>query len=369
MNAVAQTLRPRTIEEVAEIVRATPSVLPRGAGTKTALSTPASGAVVLDLTGLSGVVAYDPAEFTFTALAGTPVREVEALLRAHGQFLPFDPPFSASGATLGGTVASGLSGPRRYRYGGVRDFILGVRFVDGLGNVVRGGGRVVKNAAGFDLPKLMVGSLGRLGVLLELTFKVFPAPRAHATLRVEFGRFEEALETLVRLSTTAFDLEAVDLEPPGVLWVRIGGFEESLVRRVDRIRSFLGGSVQVLAGAEEEAVWERAREFPWVPSGSCLVKVPTTPRRLLDLEARLARAGALRRYSVGGNVAWVAWPLDLSALQRILVDLGLSGLCVLGPPQGGILGEWMGEAFARRVKQALDPEGKFGAVSCSTRFP
>ena len=108
------------------------------------------------------------------------------MLAEHGQYLPFDPPLAAAGATLGGTVAAGLSGPGRYRYGGVRDFVLGVRFVDGMGNLVRGGGKVVKNAAGFDFPKLMVGSLGRLGVLAELSFKVFPQPPAFATLAVSY---------------------------------------------------------------------------------------------------------------------------------------------------------------------------------------
>ncbi|MDR7416996.1 MAG: FAD-binding protein [Armatimonadota bacterium] len=360
MSPVGELVRPSTVTEVQEIVRERRFVLPRGGGTKPALSTPASETTVLDLSRLSGVLEYDPAEFTFTAWAGTPVREVEDLLTRHGQFLPFDPPFRDAGATLGGTVASGLSGPRRYRYGGVRDFVLGVRFVDGTGAVVRGGGKVVKNAAGFDLPKLMVGSLGQLGVLVELTFKVFPAPRAHATLRVTYARVEEALRGLLRLNTSGFDLEAVDLEPPGILWVRLGGREESLEARTRRLVAFLGGPVEVLRGEEERALWEGVREFSWVPAGHALVKVPVTPRRLAGLEERLARAGALRRYSVGGNCAWVAWPLDLALLHRTLVELGLAGLCVLGPPGRPVLGEWGGEAFARRVRQALDPQGKFG---------
>src|SRR5436190_11409249 len=114
---------------------------------------------------LSGMMEYDPAEFTFTALAGTPLAVVQKELAGNGQYLPFDPPLAAQGATLGGTVAAGLSGPGRLRYGGVRDFIVGVQWVDGSGTVIRGGGKVVKNAAGFDFPKLFTGSLGRLGIL------------------------------------------------------------------------------------------------------------------------------------------------------------------------------------------------------------
>ena len=95
-----------------------------------------------------------------------------------GQYLPFDPMLSAAGATIGGTVAAGISGPGRYRYGGIRDFLLGVQFISSDGAVINAGGKVVKNAAGFDIPKLLVGSLGRLGVMTELTFKVFPQPVA-----------------------------------------------------------------------------------------------------------------------------------------------------------------------------------------------
>src|SRR5690606_8123830 len=104
------------------------------------------------------------------------------------------------GATLGGTVAAGLSGPGRFRYGGVRDFLLGVRLVNGQGEVVRGGGKVVKNAAGFDIPKLLVGSLGRFGVIVELTFKVFPQPEHATTLKAHYASLDAALGGLRRVA-------------------------------------------------------------------------------------------------------------------------------------------------------------------------
>ena len=144
------------------------------------------GSSLVETGGLSGLLEYEPQEFTFTALAGTPLAEIEQALSAHGQFLPFDPPLVQAGATLGGCVASGLSGPGRYRYGGLRDFLLGVRFVDWQGQLVSSGGKVVKNAAGFDLPKLMIGSLGQYGILAELSFKVFPRPEAYATLQIAY---------------------------------------------------------------------------------------------------------------------------------------------------------------------------------------
>lgn len=353
-------------EAVAAAVREHAAVRTRGGGTKTALA-PMDG-VILDLSGLRGVVDYDPSEFTFTALAGTPVRQVEALLGQHGQYLPFDPPLAAAGATLGGTVASGLSGPCRYRYGGVRDFVLGCRFVDGDGRLIRAGGKVVKNAAGFDFPKLFVGSLGTLGVLVELSFKVFPRPPAHATLRVRRRGLREALETMCALATSAFDLEAVDLAPPSTLWVRVAGLRESLLARVDRLRAFLGGEVELVE--EDAAVWEGAREFTWLPAGWSLVKVPTTPRRVAELESKLAGAESVRRYSAGGNVAWVGWPGDPGLLGKTLAELGLRGLRLLGPPGPVALGRWEANPFGVRVKHALDPAGRLGRIEpCSTGSP
>ncbi|MHB8659102.1 MAG: FAD-binding protein [Solirubrobacteraceae bacterium] len=172
------------VEVLREAMRQGPRVLPHGAGTKPALSTPSDGTAPLDVSGLSGSLEYDPSELTVTALAGTPVAEFAAALAEHGQYLPFDPLGSAAGATLGGVVAAETSGPNAFRHGGVRDFLIGVRFIDGTGKLVRGGGKVVKNAAGIDLPKLMIGSAGRLGVLVQLSFKVFPWLDATATVAV-----------------------------------------------------------------------------------------------------------------------------------------------------------------------------------------
>src|SRR5512138_2896737 len=132
--------KPTTIDQLCEAVCAAPHVQPVGCGTKTALSRPLPDVSQIDMTGLAGVIEYEPGEYTFTAYAGTRLSIIEAVLAEYGQFLPFDPPFVKSGATLGGAVASGLRGPGRYRYGGVRDFVLGVRYVDAHGKVIKGGG-------------------------------------------------------------------------------------------------------------------------------------------------------------------------------------------------------------------------------------
>ena len=159
------TLQPKSVGDLAALLPAHPRLRVRGAGTKCALSGPILEAPTLDLTALSGIVEHTPEECTFTALAGTPVAEIERVLAAHGQYLPFDPPLAAAGATIGGTVAAGVNGSCRYRYGGIRDFIIGAQIVDGRGRTTRSGGKVVKNAAGFLLHQALVGSCGRLGIL------------------------------------------------------------------------------------------------------------------------------------------------------------------------------------------------------------
>lgn len=349
------------VEALQEAVREGPSVLPRGGGTKPALSTPPDGTVGLDVSGLSGILEYDPAELTFTALAGTRVAEVSEALEANGQYLPFDPPLAAAGATLGGVVAAGTSGPNAFRHGGVRDFIVGVRFIDGSGRLVSGGGKVVKNAAGFDLPKLMIGSAGRLGVLVQLSFKVFPRPQATTTLRVELADVEAALAVMAELGRGPLDLDALDLEPPATLVARLGGAAETLPARAARLEAALGAAAERLDDDADREEWRRAAELAWVPEGSAVVKVGLTPRRMPGLEVALAAAGARARYSLGANLAWVAWPADrpLGELDSALRTLGISGMALTGQPGRLLLGDAGGGAFATRVRTALDPDSRF----------
>ncbi len=335
-------------------------LLARGSGTKPALSH-APGATLLDLRELTGIVEYDPGEYTFTARAGTTVAEVAAALAEHGQYLPFDPPRREQGATLGGTVAAGLSGPRRMRYGGVRDFLIGVRFVDGQGRLVRGGGKVVKNAAGFDLPKLMVGSLGRLGVLTEVSFKVFPVPPSTATLAVNLPSVADAVAAAQRLAGAPLDLEALDFAPAGegaTLWARLGGLPGALPPRLARLRDFLGGG-EALAPADEAAHWAAQDAFSWLPDGAALVKVAVSTSQVETLDARLAEIDAMRSYSVGGNLAWIGWSGPMQELDALLMALGLAGLVLQGATISPLIGCQPGTSLLARIKQTLDPQRSF----------
>ena len=381
--------------EVAEIqdkVRGARRVRVRGGGSKPALSTHCreDDALLLDLSALQGVVDYQADEYTFTARAGTPVAEVAAMLAEEGQYLPFDPPLAARGATLGGTVAAGLSGAGRYRYGGIRDFLIGIRFIDGQGQEVRGGGAVVKNAAGFDFPKLFVGSLGRLGILTELTFKVFPQPPTFATVAAAYRSLADLLSALNAVTRSAIDLHAVDFAPAEdgwSLWVRIGGLLATLEERAQALQAVASAGagrpqrLDLLFGEEDDQLWQQARSMAWLPDGLGLVKVPLTPQRIPSVEEAVGGyEGVARRYSVGGNLLWLGWP-DAGTpaagmmntggqgrppdLHSLLLGLDLQGVQLIGRAgaQGGVDGPLLGRpvqnAFLRRIAAALDPAGKF----------
>jgi glycolate oxidase FAD binding subunit len=372
----ASTVRATSVDEVQAAVRTHARLRPVAGRTKPALS--ADAQQLLDVSALTGVLEYRPAECTFTARAATPIAEVERMLAADGLYLPFEPPLADAGATLGGTVAAGLSGPGRFRYGGVRDFLLGVQFVDGEARVLRGGSKVVKNAAGFSLQHAFLGSLGRLSVLTEVTFKVFPRAPAMLTIAMEFDTFARALDALVKLRRSTFELEAVDLLPSATLLVRLGGLEEMLKTRAATLVSFLmPGEINLLPAAEADAEWHGARHFRWLDAsgaGASLVKVAMTPGRIAKFEERLAAAGTAavaRRYSAGGEVAWIGWPGTIEALDRLLKERGLSGLVLtggIGAGSGGrseasagspLIGIPADTVFAGRLRETFDPRSVF----------
>ncbi len=161
----------------------------RGGGSKAFYGNPATGED-FDVTGYHGIIDYEPTELVITARAGTPLTEIESTMRAKGQMLGFEPPHFGGGATLGGCIAAGLSGPRRAYTGAARDFVLGLRLLDGRGTDLRFGGQVMKNVAGYDVSRLVTGSLGTLGVILEVSLKALPLPQAELTLACEQQRGE-----------------------------------------------------------------------------------------------------------------------------------------------------------------------------------
>jgi len=368
---------------VREAVREGEPLVPVGGGTHSATVPGPDGPVrALDVSGLTGVVDYDPAELTITVRPGTPLAEIDALLAANGQHLPFDPPRLGEGATVGGAVAAGVTGPSGFA-AGIRDFVVGVRFIDGTGRLAMSGGRVVKNAAGFDLPKLMVGSLGRLGVITELSLKVFPRPEATATVRFPTVGLPAGLAAVAALARAPIPVTALDLAPTGTVTARLSGVDGPKSADIERFSAHqhggIGGRAERLAvepgGAalEDEARhWDEGRRFAWVGEDARLVVVPLAPRQVVALDADLERHGARRRYGLAANVAWVAWPdaAPLADLSELLAGQAMSGVVLTGSSlvgrspsdpalDGPLIGAATGGAFGRRIAGALDPAGVF----------
>lgn len=298
----------------------------------------------LSLAEHTGVVEYEPSELVLTARAGTRLAELETLLREHRQLFPFEPPHFSADATLGGMVASGLSGPRRPWWGSVRDAVLGVKMLNGRGEVLRFGGKVMKNVAGYDLSRLMAGSLGTLGVLLEISIKVLPRPASERTLVFQLDA-EAAARKLREWGGKPWPLSAT-LYHDGRLHARLCGGEQGVA-----------AALESMGGAEaDNDIWRQAREqsLPFFQTDAPLwrVSLPSAAPRLPG-EGLTEWGGALR---------WIAGEADAAGLRRRAAELG--GHATLFRNHDGL-----GEVFQplappllelhRRVKQALDPDGLF----------
>ena len=223
----------------------------RGGGSKDFYGNEPRGEV-LDTRSHAGVVSYEPSELVVTARCGTPLRSLEELLEKNSQCLPFEPPHFGAGATLGGCVAAGLSGPRRAAAGALRDFVLGIKALDGRGRVLTFGGQVMKNVAGYDVSRLMAGSLGTLGVILEASLKVLPRPQYELSVRMQMPQ-AQAIDALCRWGGQPLPLSASAWQD-GELVLRLSGAE----RGVRAAAASIGG--EPLAAGQAAAYWRGVRE-------------------------------------------------------------------------------------------------------------
>lgn len=243
-----QDLSDALCEQVRQAHRERTPLVIQGGGTKAFYGRRVAAERRLALGEHRGIVHYDPVELVITVRAGTPLAELESALAASGQRLPFEPPHFGDAATVGGMVACGLSGPRRPWSGAVRDFVLGTRVITHDGKLLRFGGEVMKNVAGYDLSRLMVGAQGTLGVLAEVSFKVLPLPPASACLRLEMDE-ARALEHLRAWGREPLPLSGAAFAE-GVLHVRLEGGEGSVASTRER----LGGDT------DAATFWEDLRE-------------------------------------------------------------------------------------------------------------
>ena len=359
----------------------------QGRGTKDAMLRPVQAARTLSAAGLQGITLYSPQELIVSARAGTTLAEIRETLAANGQHLISEAPdldaiFGPGEATLGGAVAANLSGPRRIAWGATRDHVMGVRFVNGAGEIVRSGGRVLKNVTGLDLCKLLAGSHGTLGVLTEITLKVLPAPERVGTLVLPIAdpvrgvaALSAALGSPYGVSGAAWlpgaaALRISDLAGSGAALaiIRIEDFAASVAYRMDRLRADLAefGDAEVLDDDASRRVWQAVRDVQALPLGpdDAVWRVSVRPARGPGVLSAVSEAGGAGYLDWGGGLVWAAGPAAMHdavcAAARAASGVWTvmrgpepmrAGVHVV-PPEPGPLAR-----ITRRVKAALDPDG------------
>ena len=376
--AVATALRPATAAEcaaaLADLAAEGRSVRIAGSGTKSYLGDPAPTDTTLETGAMSGIVDHVPADLTVTVAAGTLLAEVQAALARHGQMLPLDPPH-ADAATLGGIVAASSNGFGRVRYGGVRDLLIGTVVALPDGSVARGGGRVVKNVAGYDLNKLVIGSLGTLGVITEATFKVVPLPAAREAVAVRCARAAAAFEIADALLRTPLRPAALAIEGTRAGWsiVVVAQGVAAQVRRAmaeaSRAAERAGASV---ARVDESEALLPLRELPATATVGALIRASlplAAQRSYAESASRLdtfercvadAGSGVVRVHLRGDHPAVVH-----SADTLLAAANAVGGSARVERRDDGLrerLSAWAdarpgGDFLMRRLKDAFDPNG------------
>ena len=324
--------------------------------------TPRSVDIVASTREYRGVTDHQASDFTITARAGTPVQEVCEILRSAGQHLPFDPTFMTQGATVGGLIATGLNGPCRLRDGGIRDFVIGLRYLDGHGRVVQSGGRVVKNAAGFDLPKFMVGSGGRFGIILEATWKVFPQPLFYRSFRFPIADLSASVSLAEHLAGMP-DFVAVDILSDNAVLARVATQSETAASVLaETVASRVSPALEIVEHEAEH--WQDPLAALCSQDSKLLIKVPLCRGQILQLEEAVGHQLQSRRFTSGGNAALLTLASEesLPSLDQSLAQRGLTGQVIVGPSDYFLLGNIKALSFLQRVKQAMDPQTVFGPL-------
>ncbi|CAN5139820.1 FAD-binding oxidoreductase [soil metagenome] len=302
-----ETARPGDLADARDLMldsgRDGKALLLRGGGTKLDWGAPPERTdLVVDTTGLSGLVAHNPEDSTAVVQAGMPLAALQEHLADSDQWLAVDPPETDAGATVGGVVATNSSGPRRLRYGSIRDLVIGVTIVLPDGSVARAGGHVIKNVAGFDLMRLVTGSFGTLALVAEVVVRLHPLPGPARTVGVPA---DAATATAVTLELLAAPVEPVALdwsdvgtgralgESGPVLWVRLQGSETTARAQADAVGALAGRrglESRVLAGDEEAGVWRGLGRAVRGQEGETVVRATTVPSGLADVASALEAA-------------------------------------------------------------------------------
>jgi len=315
------------------------------AGSKSFLGRIDAGSEAIDVSTHSGIVEYDPAELVLVARAGTPLKEIEQLLSEHQQMLGFEPPFVEAGATLGGAVAAGLAGPRRAYSGAVRDFILGADFVNGKGEIIRTGGKVMKNVAGFDLFRPMAGSMGTLGVLLKVALRVLPQAEIEKTVLHAESNETEALRKMSQWAGKTQAISAAAWDGHNIR-IRLSGSAASIEH----------GKAQIQGDwHDDDNYWHDLNNFKldFFKQQGRLWRISVAP-----MSAPLGN-GLQQIIDWGGAQRWIMSEKPANEIRAMASSLGGHAECfsadadiaTFHPLESNLL------ALSQRFKAALDPAG------------
>lgn len=361
-------MRPESEAELCEVVRSAGPLVIRGGGTR---GIGRAVGQVLETSGLAGISLYEPGALTLVAQAGTPVAEIDSVLAVERQRLAFEVPdmrglLGRDGvSTIGGVVAANASGPRRVQVGACRDALLGVRFVDGRGDVIKNGGRVMKNVTGYDLVKLLAGSHGALGVITEVSFKVQAVPEVEVTLLSEVG-VGAGLATLRAALGSPFDVTGAAYAE-GRAMIRLEGLAGSVAYRRQELAALLGGGWDVAEGTASADLWRRVRDVTaFAGVDGALWKLSVKPSDAAGIVAGLADLDLRAIYDWGGGLIWLLVPQDDAGAVRAAVALrgghatlvrGLAGMTapVLPPEPAGVA------ALTAGLRAQFDPRGILNA--------
>jgi glycolate oxidase FAD binding subunit len=393
---MTDVIKPRDGKEVEEAVRwALGNDKPlelAGQGTKRAIGRPSQTDLTLDLSGLTGVTLYEPAELVLSARAGTPLSEIEVLLDKNNQELAFEPmdygPMlggEVNRGTLGGAIAANLSGPRRIKSGAARDHFLGVTAVTGRAETIKSGGRVVKNVTGYDLCKLLAGSWGTLGAMTDITVKVLPKAETEATVLVAGLDDARACTAMAAAMGSSCDVSGAAHMPDHVAsWfdglprseastvLRLEGFAPSVAHRRETLAGLMKsfGPVALLDEKNSRVLWRSVRNVKPFATDTArarpLWRISVAPSRGHEIAAAITPAAQMF-YDWGGGLIWVTMPLtnepDATAIRGAVSAVGGHATLIRAPaavraavdvfaPE-----EPASRALAKRVKESFDPKG------------
>ncbi len=367
-------ITPLNETELAEVVRAaTAPFLVQGNGTKSTMLRPVQAGETLSTAAMTGITLYAPNELVMSARAGTRLSEIEAKLAEHGQLMIAEPShLFGPEQTLGGLVGANISGPRRIAGGAMRDHVLGVRAVNGLGEILNFGGRVLKNVTGLDIAKLLTGSFGTLAVMTEITFKVLPLCEATGTILLRGLDAPAAVKAMSAALGSPFSVTgAAYLPHERTVALRIEDFQRFVDYRCGKLAAQLGGRTEILGTEPSRALWREIRDCTSLPEAPALWRVSVAPSAgpaILHAAEALGVAGFM---DWGGGLIWLAGPAE----QRIHEAICAAALAAGGvwwlmrapdalravveviPPESSAIA-----ALRRRVQQSFDPRGIFNPL-------